>query len=95
MRKTDILGVILAGGRSSRFGKDKALGQLGGQRLIDHVVARAAPQVGGLAVSGRDYGLGLPVIPDCEPGQGPLGGLLSAVHWAQNKGFDAVASFFL
>jgi len=93
LKHGDVLGVILAGGRSSRFGEDKAAAKLGDRRLIDHVAARAMPQVGQLALSGRDYGLNLPVIADTEQGQGPLGGVLSALAWAQKSGFAAVASF--
>lgn len=89
----DILGVVLAGGQSRRFGRDKAAAQLGGRRLIERVVARARPQTAALAISGRDYGLGLPVIPDLMVSEGPLTGILSALHWAQDAGFSAIATF--
>lgn len=92
-RRGDILGVILAGGQSRRFGSDKAAAQLGGRRLIERVVAKAGRQTAALVVSGRDYGLGLPVIPDTVPGQGPLAGVLSALEWAKAAGFSATATF--
>ncbi|HWU56367.1 MAG TPA: molybdenum cofactor guanylyltransferase [Rhizomicrobium sp.] len=89
----DILGVVLAGGRSRRFGCDKAIAQLDNRQLIEHVVARAKPQVGILAISGRDYGLGLPLIPDAMASEGPLTGVVSAMQWAETAGFSAVATF--
>lgn len=91
MRRDEILGVVLAGGLSRRFGQDKAAAQLDGLRLIERVAARARPQTGVLAISGRDYGLGLPVIPDAMPSEGPLTGILSALQSA--AGFSAVATF--
>jgi len=93
LTQADILGVILAGGQSRRFGENKALAKLCGRRLIDHVAARATPQVTQLAISGGDYGINLPVIADGEAGQGPLGGILSALYWAQKRGFPAIATF--
>jgi molybdopterin-guanine dinucleotide biosynthesis protein A len=89
----DILGVILAGGQSRRFGRDKAMAQLDGRRLIERVAARAMPQTAALAISGRDYGLGLPVIPDAMASEGPLTGVLSALKWARAAGYAAVATF--
>ena len=89
----DILGVILAGGQSRRFGHDKAMAQLDGRRLIERVAARAMPQTAALAISGRDYGLGLTVIPDAMASEGPLTGILSALQWARIAGYAAVATF--
>lgn len=93
LNRDEILGVILAGGQSRRFGADKAVTPLGHMRLIEHVMRRAMPQVGALAVSGRDYGLGLPVIDDHAGSEGPLSGILSALLWARTKGFSAIATF--
>ena len=89
----NILGVVLAGGQSRRFGQDKAAAHLQGCRMIEHVVARARLQTASLAISGRDYGLELPVIPDIRPSEGPLTGVLSALQWAQLAGHSAVATF--
>lgn len=89
----NILGVVLAGGQSRRFGQDKAVAQLGGRPLIVQVVSRARPQVSALAISGRDYGLGLPVLPDLMASEGPLTGILSAMRWAADAGFAGIATF--
>ncbi|PXA92942.1 molybdenum cofactor guanylyltransferase, partial [Nostoc sp. 3335mG] len=50
---TRVLGAILAGGQSSRFGSDKALAELDGRILIDRVASAIQPQVDGLIVVGR------------------------------------------
>ncbi|MBZ9677660.1 molybdenum cofactor guanylyltransferase MobA [Mesorhizobium sp. ES1-1] len=85
----DVAGIILAGGRSRRMGGgDKSLLALGGARLLDHVIARFAPQVGTLVLSangdpGRFAGLSLPVRPDTVAGfAGPLAGVLAGLDWA-------------
>ncbi len=91
-----ILGVILAGGASRRFGTDKALVPLAGVPLIEHVAHRARPQVDALAISrGPDVPvpLDLPVIRDQEAAQGPLSGIGSSLAWAEANGFDLIATF--
>lgn len=78
-------GVILSGGRSSRMGRPKALLPFGPHRLIDHVAARLAPQVDGIAVNSNDPDIhlsGAPVFPDITPDfQGPLAGLQAALAY--------------
>ncbi|CAN7729489.1 molybdenum cofactor guanylyltransferase MobA [Mesorhizobium sp. LjNodule214] len=85
----DIAGIILAGGQSRRMGGgDKTLLVLGGRRLLDHVVARLAPQVGPMALSAngdpmRFARFGLPVLADTVEGYaGPLAGILTGLEWA-------------
>ncbi|MBC6407328.1 MAG: NTP transferase domain-containing protein, partial [Rhodobacteraceae bacterium] len=46
------LGVILAGGRATRMGGgDKGRLDLNGHSLVDHVIARLAPQVQAIALN--------------------------------------------
>lgn len=99
IRRQDLAGVILAGGRSSRMGGgDKFLLDLHGRTILDHVVARMAPQVGTLALNlngdpQRLAGIDLPVLPDTLPGhQGPLAGVLTALGWARSLGIGHVAT---
>lgn len=88
-----VMGAILAGGQSSRFGRDKAEALLGNKRLIDHVADALAPQVDRLVVAGGPQREGLPCLPDRPfPGLGPLGGLNAALHDAAARGFDFVLS---
>lgn len=84
-----IVGVILAGGRSSRMGgQDKAYARLGGETLLERLAGRLAPQVGRLAVNAPSAQGGirsdLPRIPDLLAGhQGPLAGLHAGLSWAR------------
>ncbi|MFA5956770.1 molybdenum cofactor guanylyltransferase MobA [Hyphomicrobium sp.] len=90
MRTCDhILGVILAGGRSRRFGGgDKALADLNGQSILSRVIARFRPQVGRLVLNvngdaARFAAYGIETISDREsPELGPLSGLLAAMDYA-------------
>ena len=83
----NIIGLILAGGRSSRMqGDDKAFVTLAGKSLLVHAIERLAPQVHGLAISSNrspeSYSAaGLPVIPDRLAGvQGPLAGIHAGLY---------------
>ncbi|WP_284126097.1 molybdenum cofactor guanylyltransferase [Parerythrobacter aestuarii] len=87
-----LLGAILAGGQSRRFGSDKAHALLDGKRLIDHVADALAKQCEAVVFCGRDEP-GLASIPDQpEGGHGPLAGLNAALLHAQANGFDQVLS---
>ena len=48
-----VLGVVLAGGQSRRFGSDKALAEIAGRTLLDRAVATLARQVDTVVVAGR------------------------------------------
>lgn len=85
-----VLGAVLAGGRSSRFGSDKALALLEGRPLIDHVVAALAPQVDAVVICGRRDPARRALDDRPGPGLGPLGGLNAALHHARAEGFALV-----
>lgn len=71
-------GLVLAGGRSTRMGRDKAMLRWRGRPLIDHQIATlAAAGVDPVRVSGDRPGHAGMI--DREPGAGPLGGLASSV----------------
>lgn len=80
------LGAVLAGGRSSRFGSDKALAMLDGRSLLDHALAALRPHCDATIVIGRDGGIADWPRPD----MGPLGGIAGALIHAANEGFDRV-----
>ena len=85
-------GLILAGGRSSRFGSDKALAALAGRPVIAHVARALDSCADVLAVAGgRDAAtiLGIRLLPD-PPGcpGGPLAGVLAGLQWAEEAGAD-------
>ncbi|MEZ0242781.1 MAG: molybdenum cofactor guanylyltransferase [Sphingomonas sp.] len=81
-----LLGAVLAGGESRRFGSDKALALLDGKPLIEHAIAALAGQTEAVVVIGRAGG----VSDRPAPGLGPLGGINAAIHHAAANGFDAV-----
>ncbi|WP_037565924.1 molybdenum cofactor guanylyltransferase [Sphingomonas sp. UNC305MFCol5.2] len=82
-----VLGAILAGGKSRRFGTDKALALHEGRCLMGHCIEALREQVDDLVVCGRAWP-GLVSLPDRPVADaGPLGGLNAALHY---PGFDAV-----
>ena len=78
---TNIDGVILAAGRSSRMGEsNKVQSQLAGRALLDHVRDRLEPQVDQLIVNGDSAICGEAAVVDVIDGaKGPLVGLYSAL----------------
>src|SRR5580658_1040511 len=78
-----IEGFVLAGGRSSRMGREKALLDVGGVPLIVRT-ARLVESVAGSATvvgqTARIQALGLHAVADDWPGAGPLGGIATALR---------------
>jgi molybdopterin-guanine dinucleotide biosynthesis protein A len=78
-----VTGAILTGGASRRFGSHKALASFCGERLVDrlvHVLSEHCKEV--LLVGGdpEDFvGVAARHVPDLFPGEGPLGGLATAL----------------
>jgi molybdopterin-guanine dinucleotide biosynthesis protein A len=84
------VGVVLAGGRSTRMKvKDKPLMPLGGRPMIARVIDRLKPQVERMVISAngdlsRFAAFGLPVVPDAFEGfLGPLAGLHAGMRWSE------------
>lgn len=85
-----ILGAVLAGGQSSRFGSDKALAELDGQSLIARAVDALSLWCEKVIVVGREEAPA-PTVPDWpRAGMGPLGGIAAALHMARDEGYDEV-----
>jgi molybdopterin-guanine dinucleotide biosynthesis protein A len=93
---SNILGVITAGGASSRYGAPKALATVGGRRVVDRAAdaLRTALGAGDVVAIINDAELaragGLPHRPDVLRDIGPLAGVHAALLWAQERGADGV-----
>ncbi len=82
-----VIGAVLCGGRSRRFGSDKALARFGSSTVGERVVAALRQSgVDPVVAIGGQIGdrLGIPTVHDLRPGDGPLGGLATALLWARN-----------
>lgn len=81
--RTDLTGVILAGGQSHRMGQNKALLEYNGQLFIESIIRALKPLVRAIIIIGKvaDYqDLGYLVHEDLIPNQGPVGGIYTALH---------------
>ena len=81
---TSVAGAVLAGGTSSRMGRPKAFIEIDGRTLLDRAVgALTAAAIDTVIVVGGDQAAieaaGHRFVPDEYPGEGPLGGIISAL----------------
>jgi molybdopterin-guanine dinucleotide biosynthesis protein A len=85
----DITGVILAGGRSRRFGSNKALALYHGKFLIRHVRDCLAAVFSDILLSTNSPGqfsfLNLPMVKDKFQHMGPLAGIHAALQYTGKK----------
>ena len=85
--KPRVAGYVLAGGASSRFGRDKALVELGCKALLARtceLLARATGAEPAIVGDAGKYGRFAAVcLADRWPGEGPLGGIVTALLHAQ------------
>jgi len=90
MSENNILGVVLAGGKSKRFGKDKSKVKLNGKILLEHTLDKIKSKFNTIVIVSnsrivKDY----IVIKDCIDGQlGPLVGVLSAMKWIKENNYS-------
>jgi len=89
MNSKNILGILLAGGKSRRMGGgDKCLLNLGHKTILQHVIDRAAPQVDRLLLNAngdpnRFQKYNLAISSDSiDDFAGPLAGVLTGLDWA-------------
>ena len=72
-------GIIMAGGKNSRMGRDKACLHVGTETILENTVNQLTKVVNNiLVISNRPQSLsgsGLHIVPDIFPGCGPLGGI--------------------
>ncbi len=80
--KQEYTGIILAGGQSSRMGKEKGLIQWKGKTLIENAISILAPLCENIVISANNDhfdSFGYPVFEDLFPGCGPMGGIFSTL----------------
>ncbi len=78
-----ITGVVLAGGKSSRYGGNKVLDTFQGERLVDRCVAQMSRHTRRVMLVANDlspyYNVRATLVQDILPQRGPLGGVLTAL----------------
>jgi molybdopterin-guanine dinucleotide biosynthesis protein A len=96
-----IYGLVLAGGRSSRFGREKAAAEVAGRPMIAWVLEVLAPPCVEIAINAKPasqasaFGEGLgftTLVDDPAHPEGPLAGVCAGLAWAQGLGADALAT---
>jgi molybdopterin-guanine dinucleotide biosynthesis protein A len=78
-----VRGYVLAGGGSTRFGQDKALVEIDGKHMLTRMcelLAIATSEVRVVASPHKYATLGIDSVTDRWPGEGPLGGIITALH---------------
>lgn len=86
-----IMGAVLAGGMSTRFGSDKALAVLDGRTLLERAVASLKALCDAVVIVGRTDSDLAPAIADWpRPGMGPLAGLAAALIHGRDNGYASV-----
>ncbi len=101
MIENNIIGIILAGGKSSRFGEDKSNIRLGNKTLLDHTIDKIEKEFNEVLIisNNKNYNFKnkkIYIVKDCVEGQlGPLAGILTAMKWVNEnkKNYKWIASF--
>jgi molybdenum cofactor guanylyltransferase len=81
-------GFVQAGGGSTRFGTDKALARIAGKTMLQRtgeLLEHVCDEVGILAPAAKYDGMPWKVTEDRWPGEGPLGGILTALHYLRAR----------
>ena len=90
MDLSNILGVVLAGGKSQRFGKDKSQVKLNNKLLIDYILNVVVNEFNETLIVANDpinfmQSNKISITRDLKKGLGPLGGVLTAMKWVKEK----------
>ena len=100
MDLNNILGVVLAGGKSRRFGQDKSQVKLKNILLIDYILREIVDEFKEtLIVANEEIDFmkskNISVTKDYKSGLGPLGGVLTAMKWIRenNKNYEWISTF--
>ncbi len=90
MTNARVLGAVLAGGKSTRYGSPKALATVGGTRIVDRVIAALRSATEDIVLIANDSAvaaaIALPGRQDILEGLGALSGIHAALRWANQEG---------
>jgi len=87
--KKPVLGYVLAGGGSTRFGRDKALVEIDGKSMLlrmCELLRGLCGEVRIVVAPDKHAELGATTLVDRWPGEGPLGGILTALRATEKSG---------
>ena len=89
MSRPDVTAIVLAGGRSSRFGRDKLAEPIDGRPLLDHAIQAVRPVASRILVvvapgAAPALPTGTTLVHDPTPFEGPLAGLLAGLREADD-----------
>ena len=100
MDHNNILGVVLAGGKSQRFGEDKSQVKLADKLLIDYILSEIIDEFNEVLVVSNNLiefkqSEKISLIKDFKKDLGPLGGVLTAMKWVKdnNKDYQWISTF--
>lgn len=84
----NITAIILAGGKSSRMGREKGFVKLNGKPLIEHVIEKVKPLTDSVIIITNQSGyrrFGFACFPDIIKNCGPIGGIFTGLHHTTTK----------
>ena len=100
MDHNNILAVVLAGGKSKRFGRDKSQVKLGDKILIDYILTEIIDLYKDILIVANEpisflNSRKICLIKDVKKGLGPLGGVFTAMKWARanKKEYEWISTF--
>ena len=100
MDHNNILAVVLAGGKSKRFGRDKSQVKLGNKILIDHVLSEIIDLYKDILIVTNEpikflNSDKISITSDIKKDLGPLGGVFSAMRWVKDnrKNYKWISTF--
>ena len=100
MYHNNILGTVLAGGKSQRFGEDKSQVKLNGKLLIDYILSEIVDEFEEILVVSNQQikfkkSKKISLTEDFKKNQGPLGGVLTAMKWIKenDKKYKWISTF--
>ena len=100
MNHSNILGVVLAGGKSQRFGEDKCQVKLGDKLLINYILSEIIDEFKDILLISNNkikynHSNKISLVKDLKKGLGPLGGILTAMKWIKknNESYKGILTF--